>query len=396
MRLLFVLLLFPLVGSVFGAWELDPFGLGVLDDSDSDEELLLLFPDTFHDAAVTAYLTANQREQPERPIIPNTRYDWHAEDVGTFRLWFRFSKRHFLRLHTAFNFPAWMRTPERDSFSSEEGFLILLNRMAYPDRLFNVGRKFGRGKGQMSRIFKCVLRWVHGHWGHLLTMAGAAASLSRERLAEFARAVKNKGAALETVWGFIDGTIRAMCRPGIIQREVYNGWKRLHGLKWQSVVTPDGIIRLLSGPFSARRHDAFMLMMSNLLADLTHHFATVIQPAQLAAGLAHLVYVLYGDPAYPISQYLLAPFRGAVLTPDQQAFNSSMSTVREPVEWCFGKVLQQWPFLDFKKNLKLLLQPIGLYYVVGVILTNCHTCLYMSQTSRFFNVAPPSLEEYMQ
>ena len=53
---------------------------------------------------------------------------------------------------------------------------------------------------------------------------------------------------------------------------------------------------------------------------------------------------LYGDPAYPLRIHLQAPFRNAVLTPAMQAFNSSMSAVRESVEWL--------TFMDFHKNFK--------------------------------------------
>ena len=48
---------------------------------------------------------------------------------------------------------------------------------------------------------------------------------------------------------------------------------------------------------------------------------------------------LSGDPAYPLRIHLQAPFRNAVLTPVMQAFNSSMSAVRESVEWLFGDIV---------------------------------------------------------
>jgi hypothetical protein len=309
-------------------------------------------------------------------------------------LWFRFSKRHFLRLVAALQVPA-VNIFEGVRSTGEETVLVLLNRLAYPGRLADLGQKFGRDKHQMSRIFKGAVSFVYQRWHFLLTMAGAAAYLTHERLAEFARAISARGAALNNVWALIDGAIRANARPGLLQQEIYNGWKRLHGLKWQSVFTPDGMIRLLFGPVSARRHDAYMLLLSNLVPDLAHFFHTTVFPAQAAAGLAHHLYVLYGDPAYPLSQYLQCPFRGAFLTAMQEAFNRSMSPVREPVEWGFGKILQQFAYLDFKKNLKIYLSPIGQYYAVGAILTNCHTTMYSSQTSMYFNCPPPSLEQYL-
>ena len=47
-------------------------------------------------------------------------------------------------------------------------------------------------------------------------------------------------------------------------------------------------------------------------------------------------------------------------------------------------------------HLKVLLSPIAKCYIVaGLILSNCHTCLYGSQTSRYFDLDPPQLEFYL-
>ena len=69
---------------------------------------------------------------------------------------------------------------------------------------------------------------------------------------------------------------------------------------------------------------------------------------------------IYGDPAYPLQ----TPFRNAVLTPDMQAFNASMSAVRVSVEWLFGDIVNYTNFVDFKKKLK-----IGLSNVYSVRFT---------------------------
>lgn len=72
-----------------------------------------------------------------------------------------------------------------------------------------------------------------------------------------------------------------------------------------------------------------------------------------------------------------------------------MSSVRQAVEWGFQKVITEFAFLDFKKNQKLLLQDVTKMYATSTILTNCHTCLYGSQTSFYFNISPPQLEHYL-
>nr|CAH7754016.1 unnamed protein product [Callosobruchus chinensis] len=57
----------------------------------------------------------------------------------------------------------------------------------------------------------------------------------------------------------------------------------------------------------------------------------------------------YGDQAYGIQELLLCPFTNRDLTPQQEAFNNSMKPLRQAVEWGFGKVVNEFAFLDFKK-----------------------------------------------
>ena len=100
-----------------------------------------------------------------------------------------------------------------------------------------------------------------------------------------------------------------------------------------------------------KKHDTFMLGVSGLAEKLGRFQRPNGEP-----------YIIYGDPAYGLTWNILAPFRGIRLTHDQQEFNSRMSKLRVLVEWGFGKICQ-FAFLDFKKNLKILLQPIGKYYL---------------------------------
>lgn len=53
---------------------------------------------------------------------------------------------------------------------------------------------------------------------------------------------------LNNCWGFIYGTVRSVCCPLQNQRIVCNGHKRVHALKFQPTVTPNGLIANLYGP----------------------------------------------------------------------------------------------------------------------------------------------------
>ena len=134
--------------------------------------------------------------------------------------------------------------------------------------------------------------------------------LAQNKLEEFAAAIYDKGAALDNCWGFIDGTLRPCCRPGQYQRYLYNGHKRVHGIKFQSVIAPNGLIADLFGPVEGRRHDSGMLAISNLLPRLQAHSHRV-NGGPLC---------IYGDPTYPLRVHLQAPFRGNNITPLQHDF----------------------------------------------------------------------------
>ena len=105
---------------------------------------------------------------------------------------------------------------------------------------------------------------------------------------------------------------------------------------------------------------------------------------------------VYGDPAYPLRIHLQAPYRQGRLTQQMEDYNKAMSEVRVSVEWLFGDIINSFKFLDYKKNLKIGVSSVGKMYIVCALLRNSITCLYGNQTFEFFDLKPPTLEEYFQ
>ena len=103
---------------------------------------------------------------------------------------------------------------------------------------------------------------------------------------------------------------------------------------------------------------------------------------------------VYGDLAYPTRAHLQRPYKGGVLTPAQQDFNTSMSTVRSSVEWIFRDIVNYFKLLEFTKNLKIGLNAVGKMYVRCALMQNARSILYGSATSEYFGLNPRTLEEY--
>ena len=138
-----------------------------------------------------------------------------------------------------------------------DGLCILLRRLAYPNRLEDLEDIFGQGVSELSVITNLVLDFLYEKWHHLLDTLPAA-WLTDARLEEGAEAVL-RHCPLPQVWGFIDGKVRPNPRSIQGQRLFYSGHKRVHALKFQTIMSPFEIMVHLFGPVEGRRHDAAIL-----------------------------------------------------------------------------------------------------------------------------------------
>jgi hypothetical protein len=193
----------------------------------------------------------------------------------------------------------------------------------------------------------------------------------------YAKLVSKKTDRLvDNVQGFIDGTLRKTCRPSYFQRLEYSGYKRLHGIKFQSVVVPDGLIALMFGPVNGCQHDSYLLSTSGVLQ----------HPHQLIPedGSTGIIFSLCCDPAYPQSRYLFGGFQNAALGSPEAAWNMAMSRVRECVEWGFKEMIAQFSFLDFRASMKIFQSTVAQYYVLGSFFKNIRSLKYSNQTASYF------------
>ena len=132
------------------------------------------------------------------------------------------------------------------------------------------------------------------------------------------------GYVIDSLWGFIDGTIWKTDFPLCNQQTIYTRFKKCHGIKFQSVHVPDGYIACLFSPVPPKTNDVRLLCESNLIQQLHN-----VMPEDNSNGP---IYSLYGDLVYPQSAYLLGGFRKAIAGTDKAHFNRLMSSVWITVE----------------------------------------------------------------
>lgn len=255
---------------------------------------------------------------------------------------------------------------------------LTLHRLAFPSRWKDKVQQFGRSSGTLSRIFNSVVIHLAVTFKHLLEWHPRLRSY--RRLRSFAKAIKRQSGA-GSIWGFVDGTFKPVARPSKNQKSFYSGHKKQHGIGFQGIVTPDGMLSSLIGPYYGKDNDWAMFLRSGVTRRLRRIMNAV--PGR------RMLY-LYGDPAYHNSYGVMAPFdkrNDAVITPEQRAFNARMSSVRISVEHGFGKAYRLWQYTAYKQQQRVGQQPTAAYYIAAVLLANCHTCLEgYNQTSRQFGL----------
>jgi hypothetical protein len=173
--------------------------------------------------------------------------------------------------------------------------------------------------------------------------------------------------------GPITGGEQAPRYPKLLQRAFWTGWKKLHGLKWQTVDLPNGMNYEIWGSASVRHNDNFTLAQSNILNSMADD--------QLAWEKK---FKLLGDSAYSRSLFLEIVGDGR-----------GWSSLREAIEWDYKDLKQQWKYMDYRHALKLKNQPVSKIVFICMLLRNAHVTMNGCQASIYFTCDPPSFEDWI-
>ena len=148
---------------------------------------------------------------------------------------------------------------------------------------------------------------------------------------------------------FIDCTIIPSCRTGggpmvpgvhaprypyLVQEAMYNGWKKCHGIKKQSIGLANGMAFQVSKGYSCRSHDLHLLDKSDIndrLVELTSERP----PAEHCS--------CYGDSAYPQQDRICCKRDGNKFS----ELNEAMNGCRKSIEWMHRDLTQYWRVPSF-------------------------------------------------
>ncbi|KAJ3777094.1 hypothetical protein FB446DRAFT_611863, partial [Lentinula raphanica] len=149
---------------------------------------------------------------------------------------FRFSAPEIIELAEALDIPDPFKTQNRYSFSAVEALALLLARFRTGTDQFELTSRYNWSQSSLSELLNELIEYLDERWAHLLDCDSEEGGiLHPDKLVSYADAITASGAPLENCFAFLDCTIRRICRPSIDQQICYNGYKKIHALKYQAL-----------------------------------------------------------------------------------------------------------------------------------------------------------------
>ena len=263
--------------------------------------------------------------------------------------------------------------------SQETAFLVFLKRMRTRGSVaIQLQSFFGRSVGWISQVFNAVLNFLYTRWVPSKILSLDSNVFSYWRLQDYATCLKKAGLGIPGCVGFVDGTFHGIHRPGrdgyqgLLQRLFYNGAHKGHGIIFEMITFPDGLIGRAYGPVSGRHHDLYLARKSQL--------------KELLVTGALKYFRLFGDKAYlGFGSRIMHPFLAPTPGSYEAWFNTHTSAYRIEVEHNIGNIYMQCAVLQNEMNLERQLPEA--WFLTAVFIHNIHTCVYSNnQTALRFGM----------
>lgn len=196
----------------------------------------------------------------------------------------------------------------------------------------------------------------------------------------------------ETMWNFnhcigaLDGK-HVLIKPPAGSGSYYFNYKHTFSIVLLALVDADYKFTYIDVGCNGRVSDGGVFKNSSLFKGIESN-TLLIPPAEpLPERVKNVPYVIVADDAFPLKSYLMKPFSGKNLLPQQQIFNYRLSRARRIVENAFGILSNR--FRIFSHAIGLQIDKIE-----DIVLCCCalHNFLRSRQSSRLIYTPPGCLD----
>jgi hypothetical protein len=223
----------------------------------------------------------------------------------------------------------------------------------------------------------------------------------KRNIEEWTTAVQEVANGYETgVYGLIDGKLFFTTNLMWCKKALYSGKHHRPGLKFQTIIAPNGLLIHAYGPVSGRAHDANVLRQSGVLAPLRQLYDWGVQhnPANYNPAVPLRGINVYGDSAYPKRSGMFSAYKTIQLSavPARAAVQDGLNEARAEMEHFYSNLILNWRGISNPLEMKNGKRPVAHYILSTLFFQNCYVCAEgSSQTSIKFGVSPPVLRAFL-
>jgi hypothetical protein len=149
-----------------------------------------------------------------------------------------------------------VKYPYRIKPTPECALAVVCFQLSSPTHLVDCIDTFGCSEAWISVVFNAVTTFLDIQFSTYLRWHPQLNNYNR--LQAFGQAIlEDRGQGLGMIWGFIDGSFVGFCQSidAEYQRCMYSGYYKGHGMKWQAIVTSDGLVSSLCRPWAGPAND---------------------------------------------------------------------------------------------------------------------------------------------
>jgi hypothetical protein len=354
------------------------------------------------DELFSLYLELRIRKKMLRlpPVIPAGRFSLDSLTPADSRYQFRFEPMIIRRL-AAFFFPNddFVVTQEHDKCLAVDALCMFLRQMAHSIPQRDLVDEYFCSVSRISRVTNYVARIVGTRARAVLS--GLDEEHIKDNIEDWTTAVERVACGYETgVYAFIDSKLFFTTRLIWCKKAVYSGHKHRSGVKFQTIVAPNGIVISVYGPAVGRSGDGLVLQDSGILPVLRnlYDWGEVNSPVNLNDGLPPRGIAIYGDSAYPRRRGIMAAYKRFELdaVPARVDVQNGLNEARSEQEHWYAGLVLNWRGISNPLEMKLGMRPVPAYIWSIILLEDIRVCAEgTSQICRKFELSPPTVNEFL-
>jgi hypothetical protein len=180
--------------------------------------------------------------------------------------------------------------------------------------------------------------------------------------------------------------------PDLFQRIFYSGKDKKHEVRYEAGILPNGMAIHIGGPCEGRCHDTTVLKEFGLIDAMES--VRFFRDEQ-----GRIVVFIYGDQGYTFEGFMITPYRATFVLAaghPNKRFNLIMSCIRQPNEWFFCVLKNQYKGVCDKSQNQWNKGRVGQRFLFACLMTNIRNCIDPNQISQFFKCNPPTVEFYLR